>query len=536
LPVTLSCRGALVALLALGCLQPVRAGELPGQSIYREGILPSGQALRGLLPNGAELKGGDAACVRCHRRSGLGGGEGPNTVRPIAGGLLFAQAAARDAAAALNRHTALARALREGVDPNGRRLDALMPRFELSDVEIGQLAAYLQQLTPASTPGVNDSEIHFATIIAPGVDARQEQALLSVLQAFFAGKNGGSRQEQRRRKIGRTLNGTDVTGHGKMYLSYRTWQLHEWRLSGAPASWAAQLEAYYRAQPVYALLSGVGNSDWQPVHAFCERNGIPCLFPSLGFSGQALDGYASFYFSRGVQLEAEVLAKHAAEPGEGGDIVQVFRDDAGGRAAAQALHSALQQRGLAVSDLALAAGRPASAAFWSSLLATARPHTLVLWLDDADMADFPLQQPPPHTLHGLYVSASLLQAEKLRAADGWLDKLHVIDQTESAQRRRQRMARMQVWLRMREVPLLDERIQSDAFFAASLAGDALAHMDENYSRDYFIERVEHMVELSLFPSLYPRLSLAPGQRFAAKGAYVSGQAGDGSATRDWLVP
>ena len=136
----------------------------------------------------------------------------------------------------------------------------------------------------------------------------------------------------------------------------------------------------------------------------------------------------------------------------------------------------------------------------------------------------------------MYVSASLLQAEKLRAADGWLDKLHVIDQTESAQRRRQRMARMQVWLRMRKVPLLDERIQSDAFFAASLAGDALAHMDENYSRDYFIERVEHMVELSLFPSLYPRLSLAPGQRFAAKGAYVSGHARDGSTVQDWLVP
>jgi mono/diheme cytochrome c family protein len=536
LPIVINRRVAPALLLAWLLAPPALAAEEPaGQRIYREGILPSGQPLRGLLPNGAVLSGEAAACVRCHRRSGLGGGEGPNTVRPIAGELLFAQTS-RDASNPADSRVALARALRTGLDPNGRRLDALMPRFDLGDAEVELLADYLQRLGSASTPGVSDSEIHFATVIAPGVDARREQAMLGVLQAFFAGKNGGTRQEQRRREIGRTLAGNDVTGHGKMYLAYRTWRLHEWRLHGAPASWPAQLEAYYREQPVYALLSGIGHGDWQPVHAFCEHNEIPCLFPSIDFSGQALDGYASFYFSRGAQLEAEVLARHVADTGQGGDIVQVFREDDGGRAAALALRMALQQQGLTVRDRPLPAGRVADAAFWSRLLATKPPRTLVLWLNEADMDDFPLHQAAPPGLHSLYVSASLQQATRLRAADGWAGTLHVIDQTEAAERRERRMARMQVWLRMRKVPLLDERIQADAFFAASLAGDALAHMDENYSRDYFIERVEHMTEQSLFPSVYPRLSLAPGQRFAAKGAYVSGQAGDGSATRDWLVP
>lgn len=530
----------LLGLLWLLLPPPLQADDAAGQRIYREGILPSGQPLRGLLPNGASLSGEAAACVRCHRRSGLGGGEGPNTVRPIAGDLLFAQATARAAPAPADSQGALARALRLGVDPNGRTLDGLMPRFELSDGEVGLLAAYLRQLAPETTPGVSGSEIHFATVIAPGVDARREQAMLDVLQAFFAGKNGGTRQEQRRRELGRTLNGNDVTAHEKMYLSYRTWRLHEWRLSGAPSSWPAQLEAYQRSQPVYALLSGIGNGDWRPVHEFCEHNGIPCLFPSLDFSGQALEGYASFYFSRGAQLEAEVLAGHLAAGAQVGEIVQVFRDDAAGRAPATALRTALQQRGLAVADRPLAGNGAADPAFWSRLLQAERPQTLVLWLDERELAGLPLRQPPPRALQRLYLSASLLPPARLQPAGTWQDRLYIVDQSETDAVLARRMMRMQAWLRARKVPLLDAHIQADAFFAASIAGDALAHMDENYSRDYFIERVEHMAELSLFPSVYPRLSLGPGQRFASKGAYVTRYTQDGgqgtSPAGDWIVP
>jgi len=103
-----------------------------------------------------------------------------------------------------------------------------------------------------------------------------------------------------------------------------------------------------------------------------------------------------------------------------------------------------------------------------------------------------------------------------------------------------RMVRLRAWLRARNVPQAEERIQANAFFAATIAGDALAHMDENYSQDYFIERVEHMTEQSLFPSVYPRLSLGPGQRFASRGGYVLGFAQDGerrmTPLSDWIVP
>ena len=38
-------------------------------------------------------------------------------------------------------------------------------------------------------------------------------------------------------------------------------------------------------------------------------------------------------------------------------------------------------------------------------------------------------------------------------------------------------------------------------------------MTMHFSRDYLLEKLEHMAENSLSTSVYLRLSLAPGQRF-----------------------
>lgn len=524
--------GLLFSALIAAAANAALAADNAGQRIYRDGMLPSGQPLHGTLQNGVALSGAAAACSVCHRRSGLGGGEGQRTVRPIAGRLLFTQPLSGTASRPTYTLATLGRALRDGVDPSGRALDALMPRFELDDDDVMQLAAYLQQLAPGTAPGVSGSEIHFATIVAPGVAPAQEQALLDTLQAFFADKNGGTRQEQRRRDIGR-----NVTGSEQMYRAYRNWQLHTWRLKGPPQSWRTQLEDHYREQPVFAVLSGAGADEWRPVHEFCESNEIPCLFPSIGFSGLAQSGYASFYFSRGAELEAEVLAKHLAASDERGGIVQVFRDDGNGRVPADALRAALRRRGIdTVIDRPLAGSRPAPGSFWRKLLDADRPKTLILWLDDADVASFPFQQDAPPQLNGLYMSGSLVERDGLPQAQGWRDKVRIVDQLDLAERRARHLTRMDVWLRARNVPLVDERIQANAFFAASIAGDALAHMDEIFSRDYFIERVEHMTEQSLFHSVYPRLSLGPGQRFASKGGYVTGFASDGARREEWIVP
>lgn len=49
-----------------------------------------------------------------------------------------------------------------------------------------------------------------------------------------------------------------------------------------------------------------------------------------------------------------------------------------------------------------------------------------------------------------------------------------------------------------------------------------------------------MAGASLSPSIYPRLSLGPGQRFASRGGYIlgfpQGAAGMPVPVSDWLIP
>lgn len=536
---------ALLALAASAAFAGAPDGADPGMGIYRQGLLPSGAPLHGVLRNGAELDGADAACAKCHRRSGLGGGEGQRTIRPIAGRLLFSRPnfPATERATVLSGGDlappytveTLARALREGVDPAGRTLDALMPRFDMSDADVAQLAAYLQGLSQTKAPGVSGNEIHFATVIAPGVDPQREKAMLDVLRAFFADKNGGTRLEGKRKAIGRE----------RMYRSYRTWVLHEWKLEGSPGTWPAQLEAHYREQPVFAVLSGMGAGNWRPVHEFCEQAELPCLFPNVDYPVIGEAHYASIYFSRGIALEAEVLAKHLAEAGPGGragPIVQVFRDDAVGRVPADAMRDALRRQGIGdLVDRPVSGQSPVPPAFWSKLLATERPGIVVLWLDQDDLANLHALGEPPKGLERFYLSGSLVTSPcRVMMLDSWLDRVRLTYPFELGTRRAQRTARMERWLHTRNIPLLDERIQANTYFAVTVAGDALASMEENFSRDYFIERVEQMTEQALSSGLFPRLSLGPGQRFASRGGYVVRFSGGGDnllvPVSDWIVP
>lgn len=527
-------------LLAQGGLAAEPPDSQAGRAIYLDGQLPSGEPVRATVQKGVALGGAAAACVNCHRRSGLGGSEGQSPIRPIAGRLLFSSpqtelerrwaVPASRARPAYNR-ASLARALREGVDPAGRSLDALMPRYALGDDEIDQLHAYLEGLSATAAPGVGGSEIHFATVIAPGVEPDRRRAQLDVLQAFFRDKNANTRKEARRR----------AAGIEQMYLAYRTWVLHVWELTGAPEAWRDQLDAHYREQPVFAVIGGLGSGSWQPVHAFCEGTGVPCVLPDVDYPVVDGAGYYTLYFSRGIALEADVLARQLAQAQSPGRIVQVFRDDASGRLPARALRSALKQRGIAdLADYPVSGADPLSSGAWAGILRNARPATLVVWLPPADVQNLAATGTPPAGLQAVYLSASLFAMRHAGLADGWLDRVRMVYPFTLPANRERHLARLNAWLRARNIAVADARTQANAYFAATVTGDALAHIGENFSRDYFIERIEQMAETSLSPSIYPHLSLGPSQRFASRGGYIVSFPYEGGGApvpvSSWLVP
>ena len=83
-------------------------------------------------------------------------------------------------------------------------------------------------------------------------------------------------------------------------------------------------------------------------------------------------------------------------------------------------------------------------------------------------------------------------------------------------------------------------MQADTFFALKTAGGSLLASRGFFVREYFLEQLEHMIDNAAYTSVYPRMSLAPQQRFVSKGCYIARLSATEpprlEAVCDWIVP
>jgi hypothetical protein len=499
----------LLASLLTGSL-PAQAGvqgdAAQGSRLYLDGVRADGTLLRARGVNGVVREGRDAACAACHRRSGYGSAEGPFGVRPIISSDLFQDRAPAAASARIAHQLGkparppydgarLATALSSGIDPAGRVLDGLMPHYALSDGERRDLEAYLRTLGAGAPDGVDGEDIHFATVIQPGVAPQRRAALLGVLEAFVRDKNAAVRSEPARRSAGAM----------RMQRAYRRWVLHVWDLSGAPAGWSAQLEEYYRTRPVFALVSGVGDQDWGPIHRFSERRRLPCVLPVAVLPAMAEPNFYTLYFSGGILLEAEGLGRYLATQRHG-RVTQVYRaNDAVAHAAAQALRRAAGGSDLLVVDQVMDAA-PGSA----GPLGADGDTAVVAWLGAADLARVHIATAP------VYVAQGMAQG---MPSPGW-ERARLVTRWDSGEAHALRLRRVRDWLAARAIAPGDEEIQVNAWFAMTMLGEALMHMMDSFSREYLLELVEHNINVTILPSMYPHLSVGRDMRVAAHEVYI----------------
>jgi hypothetical protein len=538
---------------AVATFSPLLAGTTdaspgvdPGMRMYRDGILPSGEKMRADTAGGVTFAGAMASCAKCHRRSGMGSSEGGTRVRPVTGTALYRPEEVFGAGHSRKlpvttriyppyTDESLARAIRDGVDPEGRRFDVAMPRYDLADSDLALLIGYLKSLSTSGAPGVTDRVIRFATVVDGRVSPARRNAVTDVLKTFFRDKNAGTRNEVERARV------APWTDYRKL-RAYRVWDLDVWELSGPEESWEAQLEEHYRRNPVFALVSGVSAQGWGPVHRFCERHGIPCLFPNTDTPVVFGPGYYTVYFSRGVMLEADALARHLGvgqDDVRRGPVIQVYRNDELGRAAAGAFRTSLAASGVSdLRDVRLPATGDLPQRFLEEPQGGNSPATVVLWLPASDVRriwERPWGTSPPGRIYLSSTISGTAAAAALGAPNGEVYVVHpfALPKGKGVQ------DRIRIWLAARKVPPGDERLQANAFFAAGITGDALDRMLDFFSRDYMLEWVEHMTEESINPSAYPRMSLGPGQRFGSKGSFILRYEPDGigfAPVGGWIVP
>jgi hypothetical protein len=552
---------APLAALVLVSLASAAAAEAPdgtaqrmalAQRIYREGVLPSGEPVRAVHPGGGTASGAQAACVMCHRRSGMGTVEGTRVVLPITGQFLYevrpetladldlrlrrARGPDFDHALGMNRarvpytDQTLVRAIREGVNAAGDTLGVMMPRYQLSDGEAQLLVDYLKQLSKEWSPGVTQDTIRFATVVTPDVDPVRRKAMLGVLHTFFDIRNTRTRLEKLR----------DQPYPGSQYKTYRSWELQVWDLTGGPENWEAQLAADYQKEPVFALISGASQGVWAPVHEFCEKQGVPCWFPTVDLPVVSDTDYYPVYFSAGVLLEANLLARQLHEEREKGRVkrvIQVRGDDAVSAAAAKTVRRALAGAGILDEERVLRMVDPA--ALREATADLGREDALVFWLHGADVAKL-AEVPAPAS--AAYFSAILTGGEHAPLPPAWRTLARMVYPFELPDKRRANMAYTYIssWFKKRGLPLVDERVQADAYLACALMAEKLDEMQENLYRDYLMESAEDVISKRLATAMYHHLGLGPGQRFASKGGYIVRFAGPDSprlvAETDWTVP
>ena len=513
-----------------------------GETMYRQGILPSGESMQAMVMGDIPVDGRMFTCDDCHQRSGLGSVEGTVITWPTNGKELY-QPRRRTGAyrpptgkkekeggrGTLPKYyqmedvrpaytdASLAYLLRSGRDSAGRKLNPIMPRFFLNKKNMEILIHYLKNLSVELSPGVDDTTLHLATVISAEVPEREKLAMLSVLQAHIDARNIQTRHQERRSASGPFYK-------TEMHQAYRRLDLAVWTLQGTEESWRKQLEEYYKKQPVFALLGGISTGSWQPIHTFSEDHKIPCLFPITDLPVISDNDWYTLYFSKGYYQEGESVAKYVRAVMEGTkktSIVQVFRRNKQGVALAEGFRQTWENMGGSPPrEVILDADSLAGEEILPEQTDFSDASVLLLWLGKEDGSIFPKVVELAKHDAMLFASATLLENDFSTIPDDLRDVIHITYPYNLPAAVKKEGFAVKRWLQTRKIPMTNFTTQAKMYFVGWMLPGTLKSMRSEFYREYFVEGFDMMTDQDYAIAVYPRLSFGPGQRYASKGCYI----------------
>lgn len=533
-----------------------------GETMYRKGVLPSGEPMKALVMGDIPFDGRMFTCDDCHQRSGLGSEEGTVITWPTNGKELFAprrrtgayrpppeDAEKIDGRKELPKYyqmedvrpayteESLARVLRVGVDPAGRKLDPIMPKYRLGQSNMRILIYYLKNLSVEFSPGVDEKFIQFATVITDDVSERDRMAMLSALQAHIDAHNSQSRHENKRSASGPFYK-------SQRHQAYRELKLHVWTLRGPEESWRDQLETYYKKQPVFALLGGITGGSWQPIHGFSEEHKLPCILPITDLPVISDTDWYTLYFSKGMFQEGESAAKYIRAELKSGQKVKVVQliqqENRRSEALAQGFQQTWEKMGYDdLSRLVVAGDKPITNEDWEKLVAGPDPVVLMVWLDGSSSLILKDLEKYSKQAKMVFASSTLMGNDFSAVPSQLKEQLLVTypysltgedDPTRMSVRR---------WLELRKLPLTDFTIQAKMYFLGWMLPGSIKNIRSEFFREYFLEGYDMMIDQDYSIAVYPRLTFGPAQRYASKGCYIAklkkGSSSDLVPVSDWVT-
>ena len=503
--------------------------ETIGRRMYREGILPSGDPLTAVVKGDIRVDSTVFTCVSCHLRSGIGSFEGGVLTPPTTGKYLYnpvkAPLASKFSTVPPRRPAytdeSLASVLRGGVDPAGRILDYVMPRYHLHDEEMSILVAYLKSLSGDYSPGVTSNTLTFATVITDDVPAGQAELMYSSLEKLIRQKNNMATTLAKDPRKARMAEAMLVSGE----VAYKRIKLLSWRLKGSPESWQAQLQEYYDKEPVFALLGGISSGPWQPVHDFCESRGLPSLLPITDLPVVSDKDWYTLYFSKGAFQEGEAAARYLNRTlsNAGGGILQITGSSNRSKALAKGFRQTwLELRGDMPKELNPDKGESmqklADKSFMSGVAA------VLIWLEP-EKAKLELKFleafPGPLFLPGGEVDFS-----RLELSDALRGRIFFTYPFRLPEDEKKYDAYTDPIFIDSPKDLQSKKIIKQVYSIYQVLNQALVELKGGYYRDSLLDVLGMGMGGGMgssadtgFP-LYERFSFGPGQRYASKGCYV----------------
>ena len=504
--------------------------------MYRDGILPSGAPMPAFIRGDVEVDSSAFSCSSCHVRSGLGSVEGGVVTPPTNGEELYKPyrrppslndipdragryhyAKTTQERPAYTRAT-VATALRDGVDPTGELFNDIMPRYPLSESDMNILIIYLESLSAATSPGAAHEGFTFATIITDDVSAADRAAFMAPLDYFVDERNDQVKKYK-------SFVDQGFTPTVDMKYAFRSAELEIWELKGPPETWQGQLTAYYAKKPVFAVLSGISNQSWQPIHDFCEARRLPCLFPITDFPVISSSDWYTFYFNKGYVQEGEATARYLNRQVGLTDttrILQIVQDNAAGRALADGFSGVWGETGRpVVTTLVLSGAQLADPKQLAQIVAEQKPEVLLLWSDGVPLPHLPALLKQKTAPQQVFVSSTLLGKKSATMDESIRSRIYITYPY-----------RLTPYVGPKDgandfkVPLLttardfgEKRISSRTLtMLIQSVYQGLNKLYDNLYRDYLLDLLS--MQMDRIVRDYERISFGPGQRYVSKGCYI----------------
>lgn len=491
-------RAAGALLLAMAAAAPIgRASAAEpdpvalGRRIFVEGHNERGEPIRALVgtPPSA-LAGAAVACGNCHGADGRGRPEGgvvppditwPELTKPYGhvrnGGRAHGPFDERS----------FARAVTEGLDPAGQRIDGSMPRFSLSASEMAALSAYLKHLPSQRDPGIADASLRLGTILPDsGPGAETAAAMRALLRAAIG----------------------DLNERGG---------IHGRRLELVIAKDAASAAQRFRTEPVFALVAPYAIGSEQALARLSTEQRLGVVAP-LTLAAAADSPLQMFYLYPGVADLARVLFDYAAR---GADTktqrMAVFVDD-GDDTVAPALRAQCQRQqcgGLDVLPVRAAAepgavARLAHAGVQSVFFAGGGDRELAALLRSADTLGWrpAVYAPGSSAARAMYAAPASFEGRLFVA-------LPTRGDLQSATPAALAFERLRA---SRGLGSAHAAAQGFAYAAMAIVVEGLRQAGRDLSRERFARALEALHRFDAGPT--PPVSYGPGRRVGAFGGYV----------------